>query len=155
MTLKILPLMYFLYISDIMFLIKCLKLPNSSFNINNFISFASGNTHLGTSNKLQHNRNCSVLTSNFTSIDYCGFGMHYPSSIVIFNNKKNNLLTTYGIILQLILILIMHVHIRFYVPVAIVTSPPNHLSLKHCSPHNNNHFYNIRNFFLLTNHYIL
>ena len=31
MTLKILPIMYFLDISDIMFLIKCLKLPNNSF----------------------------------------------------------------------------------------------------------------------------
>ena len=57
MTLKILPLMYFLDISDIMqFLIKCLKLPNNSFNVDNFISFASGNTQLTTSNTLQHNR---------------------------------------------------------------------------------------------------
>ena len=52
-----------------MFLIKCLKLPNDSFNINNLISFASRNTQLDTSNKLQHNRNpTSVLTTIATLI---------------------------------------------------------------------------------------
>jgi len=35
-TLKILPLMYFLDISDIMFLIKCLKTPSSAFKIKNY-----------------------------------------------------------------------------------------------------------------------
>jgi len=57
--------MYFLDISDIMFLIKCLKIPSSAFKIKNCINFISGGSHLATSNKLQHNRNSNVLSANF------------------------------------------------------------------------------------------
>jgi len=57
--------MYLLDISDIMFFIKCLKTPNSAFNIKNYINFISGGTRLATSNKLQHNRSSNVLSANF------------------------------------------------------------------------------------------
>ena len=63
--LNILPLMYILDISDIMFTIKSLKFPSEAFSITEYITFASGNTRLGSSNKLQHLRNSNVSSSNF------------------------------------------------------------------------------------------
>jgi len=53
-----------------MFLIKCLKSPKTA-----FISFGSGNTWLGVSNKLQHKNSNVQTTVLFTSIVS---GMHYP-----------------------------------------------------------------------------
>ena len=52
-------------ISDIMFAIKSLKSPTIAFSITDHITFASGNTRLGSSNKLQHSRNFNVTSSNF------------------------------------------------------------------------------------------
>ena len=42
--LRLLPLMYILKISDIMFLIKSLKFPSASFDIKHYISFSSSST---------------------------------------------------------------------------------------------------------------
>ena len=63
--LNLLPLMYILDISDIMFAIKSLKSPTNAFFITDHITFASGYTRLGSSNKLQHSRNFNVTSSNF------------------------------------------------------------------------------------------
>ena len=56
--------MYILDISDIMFAIKSLKSPTNAFSITDHATFASGNTRLGSSNKLQHSRNFNVISSN-------------------------------------------------------------------------------------------
>ena len=63
--LNMLPLMYIFDISDIMFAIKSLKSPTNAFFITDHITFASGYTRLGSSNKLQHSRNFNVTSSNF------------------------------------------------------------------------------------------
>ena len=64
-TLHLLPLMYLYEINDIMFLIKSLKSPSSSFNIYNFISFTSSSTRLSARNKLIHLRSNNTLTHHF------------------------------------------------------------------------------------------
>jgi len=65
LELKILPLMYILDICDIMFFIKSLKSPTNAFNITDYVKFTSGNTRLGSSNKLEHLRSTNVSNSNF------------------------------------------------------------------------------------------
>ena len=54
LKLKLLPLMYFFELQDVLFAIKSLKLPTKQFNNTNYISFSSTSTRLGTSNKLVH-----------------------------------------------------------------------------------------------------
>ena len=126
------------------------KLPNDSFNIINFINFTSGNTPLGTSNKLQHNRNpTSVLTSNFYFNQLPQIWNTLPIincdlSIITIKKKLTNYLWNHfetnfdsnNACTYLFLCLCSHCN-----------KSPNHLILKHCSSCNNNHFCNIRNFF--------
>ena len=50
----ILPLMYTYEIADILFLIKSIKNPTSSFNINNYITLYTGSSRLAKTHKLQH-----------------------------------------------------------------------------------------------------
>ena len=52
--LQLLPIMYILEIADILFLIKNLKNPTDSFNINNYISFSTSSTR-SCGMKLRHN----------------------------------------------------------------------------------------------------
>ena len=49
--LNILPLMFVFELQDLMFLIKSLKSPTDNFNINNYITFASGTTRSRTHHK--------------------------------------------------------------------------------------------------------
>ena len=64
-TLHLLPLMYLYELNDIMFLIKSLKSPSSSFNIYNFVSFTLSSTRSSARNKLIHHRSTSTLTHHF------------------------------------------------------------------------------------------
>ena len=60
-ALNLLPLMYWLELLDIFFLIKCLLYPPDNFNILNYVSFKSSSTRFGSSNKLQYNyRRCNT-----------------------------------------------------------------------------------------------
>ena len=52
--LKLFPLMYIFEISDIIFLVKSLKFPSISFNINHYISFSTSGTQ-SSGTKLLHN----------------------------------------------------------------------------------------------------
>ena len=52
-------------INDIMFFINSLKTPTSAFDIRNFIHFATGDTRLAKSHKLQHAISSTNLSSNF------------------------------------------------------------------------------------------
>ena len=63
--LQILPLAYILELNDIMFFIRNLKHPHEGFNINNYISFASGDTRTSANHKLQHNRSSTNTMNNF------------------------------------------------------------------------------------------
>lgn len=53
-TLNLLPLMYWLEIADVLFFVKCLKNPNDSFNVLDFVEFSTSKTRAGNRRKLQH-----------------------------------------------------------------------------------------------------
>ena len=65
LTLNLLPLMYLFEIYDIIFFIKSLKNPTSSFNIYNFIEFHSSSSRLSKANKLTHQRFSNLITRHF------------------------------------------------------------------------------------------
>ena len=60
--LNILPL---IKLQDLMFLIKSLKSPTDSFNIDNHITFASSTTRSGTYQKLVHSRTSTTIQRHF------------------------------------------------------------------------------------------
>ncbi len=51
--LNILPLMYYLQLLDLLFLVKCLKNPSDSFNVFNHVTFHSGSTRSSSNRKLE------------------------------------------------------------------------------------------------------
>ena len=53
-TLNLLPVMYWLELQDVLFLIKCIKFPSDNFNIFDYISFNNTCTRHHTNHKLQH-----------------------------------------------------------------------------------------------------
>jgi len=62
LSLQILPLMQFLELNDILFLVRFLKSPTSAFNIYNYISFNSSATcSSGSSHKLLHKFSLSAV----------------------------------------------------------------------------------------------
>ena len=62
-SLRILPLMYYFELSDLIFFVKSIKDPSSHFNINDFISFSDSNTRSSKHLKLKHNK----LTNSSTN----------------------------------------------------------------------------------------
>ena len=54
LSLNMLPLMYWLDLQDLVFLVKCLKDPNDTLNIHQYITFVSSSTRAGTNNNLCH-----------------------------------------------------------------------------------------------------
>ena len=62
---QILPLMYFLELNDILFLVKSLKSPTSAFNIHKYVIFNTSTTRSGTSNKLIHNFTPTMQAHHF------------------------------------------------------------------------------------------
>ena len=60
---KILPLMYFFELTDILFFVKSVKFPSSAFNMFDFVTFHNSSTRSGPLNKLVHN---FAPTSYFT-----------------------------------------------------------------------------------------
>ena len=65
LKLKLLPLMYFLEIQDIMFVIKSLKFPTNNFNIRDYISFSTTNTRSSSGHKLLHMHHSSNTNRHF------------------------------------------------------------------------------------------
>ena len=53
-SLNLLSLMYQYELSDLLFFIKCIKSPDPSFPVFNFVSFSCGNTRSSTFSKLTH-----------------------------------------------------------------------------------------------------
>ena len=51
-SLKLLPLMYYYELCDVLFFVKCIKCPDSSFNVLQFVNFVSSNTRSGSNKKL-------------------------------------------------------------------------------------------------------
>ena len=62
---QILPHAYILELNDIIFFIRNLKYRHEGFNINNNISFVSGDTRASANHKLQHNRSSTNTINNF------------------------------------------------------------------------------------------
>ena len=65
LKLKLLPLMYFFELQDIMFVVKSLKFPTSNFNIRDYISFGTTNTRLSSGHKLLHIHHTSNMNRYF------------------------------------------------------------------------------------------
>ena len=63
-SLELLPLMYFLELLDILFFIKCLKFPDPSFPVLNFVSFSNTKTRSSSFSKLIHNPCSSRLSQH-------------------------------------------------------------------------------------------
>ena len=57
--------MYILDLNDVIFFVRSLKSPHEGVNIENFISFTSGDT-----------RPTTTALTTFTSTDFHEFGMH-------------------------------------------------------------------------------
>ena len=67
-TLNLLPLLYLYELLDLLFFIKCLKFPDPSFPVLDFVSFSSKNTRSSTFSKLVHQHR---LTSNSQHSFFC------------------------------------------------------------------------------------
>ena len=57
--------MYWLELQDLIFLIKCLKDPQDTNNIYQFVNFVNSNTRAGTNRKLNHKFTRLTVTRNF------------------------------------------------------------------------------------------
>ena len=125
--LNMLPLMYILDISDIIFAIKSLKSPTNAFSITDHITFASGNTRLGSSNKLQH-WNFNVTSSNFFFNRLPRIWNALPTPTI-----KYKLTNFFGTILNIILIQIMHALFLLFVHVVAEINSPSLLIWTTCN----------------------
>ena len=54
-SLKLLPLMYWYELQDMMFIIKCIKTPPDNFDIHKYISFVTSSTRSASHHKLKQN----------------------------------------------------------------------------------------------------
>ena len=64
-SLKLLPLMYWLEIQDVLFLLKHIKLPADNFNIFDHVSFVTSCTRASTRKDLKQNFSRCSTTSHF------------------------------------------------------------------------------------------
>ena len=64
-SLHLLPLMYWLELQDIMFLIRCIKDPPNNLDLNDHISFSSSSTRATSTLSLRHNFSRSSTTRHF------------------------------------------------------------------------------------------
>ena len=71
LCLNLLPLMYIFEIADIIFLVKSLKFPSESFNINNYVSFLAGSATRSSGVKLIHNSSSTNKQRNYYFIKIC------------------------------------------------------------------------------------
>ena len=75
---NLLPMMYWLEIQDILFLIKCLQSPHDNFQIRNYISFTTAPTRQGSACKFQYKFEQTNTTRHFyTSIELYVCGTYY------------------------------------------------------------------------------
>ncbi len=64
-TLGLLPLMYWLELRDLLFLVKNHKQPQDNFNIRDHVRFVTTSTRLGSNHKLYHNLTRSKKARHF------------------------------------------------------------------------------------------
>ena len=96
LSLNMLPLMYWLDLQDLVFLVKCLKDPHNTMNIYRYVNFVSTNkTRASTTNKLQHKLARLSTTRHFYFIRVvwiwnslpCGIYCRFESICTIKQNK--------------------------------------------------------------------
>ena len=97
--LNILPLMFVFELQDLMFLIKSLKSPTDNFNINNYITFASGTTRSRAHHKLVHLRTSTTIQRHFYFNKIVRFYNHFPvfDLSLSINTIKNRLINYFWI----------------------------------------------------------
>ena len=61
MNLQLLPLMFWIELQDLLFLVKCMKDTSDHLNLSKYITIVTLNTRLGTSTKLKHNYSHTTL----------------------------------------------------------------------------------------------
>ena len=132
--LKLLPLMYVLELHDVLFLIKSLNSPTSSFNISDHVCFNNSCTR-SSSSKLCHRNSDNVITANsyFYRIPRLWNALPIIDLSLSLPTIKHKLIIFYGIILQIVLTLPVIVLCIFYVLVGTVVSFPTHVTLTFCS----------------------
>ena len=96
--LQLLPLMYILEISDIMFFINSIKNPTSSFNINSYVSFSNSGTR-SSALKLRHNTSFTNKQRHFYFNCICRLWNSLPiinTNLSTFTIKNQNKIILFG-----------------------------------------------------------
>ena len=65
MSLNLLPLSMVMELNDIIFFLKSLRTPSSTFNILDYVSFCNSSTRSSSSHKLRHSCSSTTLSSHF------------------------------------------------------------------------------------------
>ena len=125
LKLKLLPLMYLVDLSDVLFFIKSIKLPSDYFNILHFASFSSSNTRSSSHNKLNHkySRSNKIRNSYFVRLQRLWNSLPPIEINQSFSSIKTYKLFTiiYGNILKLILTSSILAHFTIHVLVLTAT----------------------------------
>ncbi len=117
----LLPLMYWLEMQDIMFLVKCLQDPNDTINIRSHISFSSTTTRAGSDNKLKYKYQRTSAGRHFYFNRVARLWNKFPATCLDLSKSfcaiKKMSVTFYGNISRSNLILKIHALSTFNVPV--------------------------------------
>ena len=120
MSLHLLPLMYWLELQDLMFLIKCIKDPDDNCDISNHVKFMSSPTRASSLKHLQHNISRFSTTRHFYFNRIVPLWNSLVSEIVLSLSVlsiKSTSLNSSGVISWLILIQTIRVLFTIFVPV--------------------------------------
>ena len=119
---RTLPLMYFLELNDILFLVKSLKSPTPAFNILNYVTFNTSTTRSGTFNKLIHNFTSTSHAHHFyfNRIVRLWNSLPYIDLSLSIDTINQNFTIFSGNILLHTSIQTIHTHFIIFVPVIIV-----------------------------------
>ena len=82
LSLNMLPLMYWLDLQDLVFMVKCLKDPEDTIGIHQYIKFVTSNTRAGTNNKMCHRFVRLSTTRNFYFVRIVRIWNSIPSGTI-------------------------------------------------------------------------
>ena len=83
--------MYTYEIADILFLIKSIRNPTSSININNYITFYTDSSQLAKVHKLQYSYGANNITRDlYLNRILCGMCYQWLISTTVSKQSKNN-----------------------------------------------------------------
>ena len=122
-SLHILPLMYWLEIQDIMYLVKCFKESSDNFNIFSYVSFSSGTTLSAASRKLIHKYTKFCSSRHFYFNKIVRLWNALLISMIPSLQSSRIFIHIFGVTFYLILTLITFVHFTSF---ALVTDSSSH-----------------------------